>query len=399
MSRRTLGVFALLTLAAWSASPAPMDGQAPSVEPLAWQEASGPLTGITRLFAESRQGTLFAWVQGSIYRSEDDGATWRRCESQPGAGAVAAPWMFTAGDRLYATSAPGQRMYASDDGCASARTIETPPVKGGSGETVTRVDDALLAAYDGPALFRSLDDGRTWTTLVAPAGNEPGLPTHGNQAYLIVSRPLFRSADRGTTWTAVATELTNGLVTGGRHLFALGPSGLMRAPLGGETWTNATADQLTVVTARGANIYVAAFDRIARSSDDGASWTSLPHPGPRYGPFALHEARLGTLLAGSGIGIFRWSKTPGRWTVTGVPGLGVRALASHQGRAFAALTHSFWRSDDAGLTWSVADPEFSGPPRPRPWMARFTRLFATAEGVLHASTDRELVVSRNGGTT
>jgi photosystem II stability/assembly factor-like uncharacterized protein len=399
MSRRLVGAGVGLGLAVASLATTGATRRPPN-EPLSWQPAAGPLTGIARLFVQADSGTVFAWVEGDVYRSRDDGLTWQRCEGLPTSNTSNAPWMFTVGSRLYAIREPGRAMSVSNDECASSQSVALPPGTGRAEESVTSVDGVLLAAYAGPTLFRSEDAGAIWTTLGAPAGYQPRLVAHGGYVYLLASGRLHRSSDRGMTWTPLGGQELRSLITGGRHLFAAGLQGLLRSEDAGRTWNAVIrSSPHEAATAHGGTVYVADRDAIAHSADEGVTWTRIANPSPRHGPFALHRTARGTLLAGKGIGIFRWSGTDERWTLTGVPGRRVQALVAHGGRAYAIVSGALWGSDDAGRTWSRIETSFAGARRPLQWPEAFQRLFLSDDGVLLASTDRALISSTDGGRT
>lgn len=404
MTRPSLAALAPLLLFALppnlAASP-----QAMATAPLAWEASTGPFGGIVRRFAESDHGTIFAWVEGEIYRSRDDGRRWTRCESQPAPprGSVES-WLFTAGDRLYAMSEPGRTYYASRDDCASGEVVAAPPAKATASESVTSVDGVLFAVYGGPAVFRSRDDGVTWAALAAPAGARPRLAAHGSHVYLLASDALYRSADHGSTWTALAPTRVLELVTGGTFLIAVGSDFVRRSRDGGETWPQSLAWPVheagfRAASARGSTTLIAA-SKLARRSDDEAWWTPLPHPTrPRYGPFAVHVTQKNTLLAGTGIGVFRWETPESGWIATGAPGRRLNGLVASAGYVYATSGHSLWRSHDAGRTWTRVETAFASTPSPPNWPHAFARLLWAENTTVHASTDRELISSTDAGST
>ena len=71
----------------------------------------------------------------------------------------------------------------------------------------------VLATYDG-RLYRSVDGGGTWTTIVAPAGagDLELSPTTAGTLLLAAADGLYRSTDHGATFELVAgspSELTS----------------------------------------------------------------------------------------------------------------------------------------------------------------------------------------------
>ena len=368
---------------------------------LTWEASAGPFTGVARQFAESDSGTLFAWVQGEFFRSRDDGAHWTRCESQPATDRPNDPWMFAVGRRLYAMSDPGRALYVSDDECVTSRPLAAPAGSVGFPETVSSVDGLLFAGYRGHGLFRLDDEGRTWTRLDAPSDIQSPVIGDGGQLHLIAAGRHFGSSDTGTTWVVLGGDGVS--MDTEPQRFVAGLARLMRPRDGGLSWAPVRQPPFTLAAAHSRHLNRVATDGIQgiqRSSDDGVTWTSIPSPtDPRYFSSAMHETRTGTLLAATGVGIFRWSGAEAGWRQTGVAGRRLLALAAQRGIAYASFEGTLQRSDDSGLTWSRVEPTFAGTPRPLAWPTTFRRLFPAEDGTLHASTDRQLLSSKDGGRT
>jgi photosystem II stability/assembly factor-like uncharacterized protein len=395
----------------------PMTGYARVIqEPqqaLAWQASAGPFTGIVRAFAEGDGDTLYAWVDAEVFRSRDDGVTWNRCESQPQrpseqaqAPAPADRWFLTSGRRLYASGGYGGFMQASDDECVTWRAVMPPPGQSKRRAQVAAIHGVLFAVYDGATSFTSRDDGQTWIQGALPGGAEARVATRGNSAYLIMSQRLYRSTDSGATWSPLAPEgpQFQSVMTGGNWLYATASGGIWRSQDDGATWVRMLETGVTSATVRGERIYASVFHpaALARSADHGSTWTRLEMPLPGRSAIALLETRRGTLLAGTGRGIFRSTDAGERWIATGVRGHRPKSLVASRGRAYASLTDgSFWESQDAGATWSlITDQAFPGKPRPLQWPAAFWTMLVLDNGErLRAGTDRELVASEDGGRT
>jgi photosystem II stability/assembly factor-like uncharacterized protein len=408
MTRRRLAV--LLLLGTCAAGRHVLYGRQPTTAaPLAWQPAVGPFTGNVKALAESDSGTLFAYVNSELYRSKDDGVSWTRCESQPfsrGGDLVFERWLLTAGRRLYASAASGGPMYVTDDECASSRPIPKPPGADSRRGHVTVVDGVLVAVYDGPVLFASSDEGRTWDQLqtTLPPGIEPRLATRDRALLLILSQQLYRSSDRGRTWNRLAANgpRFSWVVAGGDHLYAAASGGIWRSRDDGLSWQLMFESGLTAATARGSRVYVSVFNAGATTSsfDGGNTWTSGAPPLGRHSANALLETRRGAMLSATGAGIYRSTDRGSSWTATGTQGQPVQSLVAGRGRAYVSIADaSLWTSVDSGLTWSRVAWSRVENPRRFDSATPLSPLFIIDGTQVQGATSRELLVSRDTGIT
>lgn len=376
--------------------------------PLQWQPAVAPFTGNAKALAESDSGTLFAYVHSEIYRSRDDGISWTRCESQPSnrpGDLVFERWLLASGGRLYA-SASGGAMYMTDDECASSRPIPKPPGADTKRWHVTVVDGIIVAVFDGPTLFTSSDEGRTWEPGQSPLpdGIEPRLVTRNGAVFLVLSQQLYRSNDRGRTWSRLAPNgpLFSWVVPGGDRVYAGASGGMWRSTDDGRTWARMFESGLTAATARGARVYASVFNPGAttRSVDGGNTWTQGAPPLRLHSANALLETRRGALLSATGAGIYRSTDRGSSWTATGTLGQHVRSLVAGRGRAYASVADaSLWTSVDSGLTWSRLDWSRVDNPRRFDSPTPLSPLFIIDGTHVRGATIREFLASADAGIT
>jgi photosystem II stability/assembly factor-like uncharacterized protein len=406
MTWRRLAV--LLLLGTCVAGLDPLHSQQPgTAEPLQWQPAVGPFTGNAKALAESDSGTLFAYVNSEIYRSRDDGVSWTRCESQPSnrpGDLVFDRWLLASGRRLYASAASGGPMYVTDDECASSRAIPKPPGADSRRWHVTVVDGILVAALDGPTLFTSSDEGRTWEQGQSPLpdGIEPRLVTRNGAVFLVLSRQLYRSNDPGRSWSRLAPDgpRFSWVVPGGEHVYAAASGGMWRSTDDGRTWARMFESGLTAATATGSRVYVSVFNpgATARSVDGGNTWTHGALPLRLHSANALLETRRGALLAATGAGIYRSTDGAFGWTATGMQGQHVRSLVAGRGRAYASVADaSLWTSVDSGLTWSRVDWTRVDNPRRFDSATPLSPLFIFDGTRVRGATNREFLASADAG--
>ena len=239
--------------------------------------------------------------------------------------------------------------------------------------------DARTAfAADGGAglLFRSTDDGATWSqipgasALLSPnsAIGELFAAVEGNQTVLYAGTRfdgVLRSPDRGETWA----QLDDGLVGEARRirelinyegdLYAGTHNGLYRLPAGAAVWEQvATFPDTGIVfslLADGNRLYAGTTSALY-VSEDGVTWARVPNtPTTVYYDLAA-TGRLIALATESGL----WVGSGETWqqaNVDGAPSTGeINALANtpKAPRTLYAGTSADWvlRSDDEGFNYT-----------------------------------------------
>jgi len=284
---------------------------------------------------------LAAYGTPYIYRSTDDGATWKWI-TKAGSTSV----VLVTETRWLDLSMPGQSMESVDSGqqfhqFASDFSYDEP-----KGTRFVFADDQVGYAFaDGGAPQRTLDGGTHWTRIATPGvqaepspkptGSPIFIPMPGDAALsapstnvvwaLVVSQYLFRSTDQGKTWQqrAWVSNHSAGLIsfvddTNGWALFPGVPGTqcaeqgvqLYRTTDGAATWKLVSVAQYGQISPHGFAFeqckeamyfadnmrgFVGADDptgeTVYRTLDGGVTWTatSLPNP-PGFTPGA---GRLG----------------------------------------------------------------------------------------------------------
>lgn len=243
-------------------------------------------------------------VSGGMWRSADGGATWSK-QTAPGS--------------LHSVTCLAQ----------DRRTGQTATWYYGTGEFLgnSATGGTAAASYRGDGMFKSVDNGLTWTVLSATAnGNPQAFTSHWDFVWNVVVHPttghvyaatynaIMRSQDGGTTWTRVL---------GGGNT---GPYSAM---------TDIQISPTGILYATGSFTTGSAMNGVWRSAD-GATWTNI---NPSFLPATYNRIVIG-IAPSSPTNVYFVAETPGTGT----------------------NNHSFWKFTDGG-SWenrSANIPAFGG---------------------------------------
>ena len=359
-----------------------------------WHQAPGPYSySSLNQMASASNGYLFAvgavGSQGYVYRSTDNGATWK----------LVSPVSFTAAAYAVATDLYGD-VFVGTDGQGLWRSMD-------NGSSWSRTGSALsnqifsistdvngkVYAISGGAIFVSTDKGATWNTYggqstptslmsisVAPSG------------YVFIGQnggtSWYRSTDGGNTWTSLSLWVGGvnpfAFSRSGNIYFASNGNGVYVSTDGGASWNKknsglpvlaygdipaasvALANDDTILVAIDSlasigNGYVPDGVGVYTSTDGGDSWRIVGQYFSKFGATSLLASQDGKYIAGAG-GVFTYSPTTGVWSQTGLPTSSVIALdVTNSGNWLASDSRYLGLevSTDDGNNWTYA----SGFPR------------------------------------
>jgi hypothetical protein len=254
-------------------------------------------------------------------------------------------------------------------------------------------------------LYRSADDGGTWTQVVSWIGVVYSLAVvpNGSGGTSIFAGTwgyyIFVSIDHGATWTQRTAGLPEGFIyalavapngSGGTNIFAgTGQYGVFKSTDGGATWTAANAgisrayvESIAVVPngSGGTNLYAGVLGgSIYRSADNGASWTdtNYPHNTSTFaivtapndkggmdlfaGTFGVNAVYYGSFNPGTGWGVYRLAENSSTWSTanTGLTNGKITSLVVSDTNIFAGTfdggvylsssLHIGWTPINAGM--------------------------------------------------
>jgi choice-of-anchor A domain-containing protein/uncharacterized repeat protein (TIGR01451 family)/TQXA domain-containing protein len=233
------------------------------------------------------------------------------------------------------------------------------------------IDENILAGTWGGNIYRSTDDGETWTKIndgmnAAFIWSIFTDETTGN-IYVGTEQGLFFSNDNGSTWTL--TSLTGYDVRG----IAVAPdgdvyagtwgTGVFKSTDGGSTWTDVSngLDILAIndlVINSSGDIFVATVGGgIYKSTDGGSNWSQL-NVGYAY-IWTLAITSNDEIYAGTyGDGVYYSDDNGASWYKSnyGLPALYVYSLSidSDDNAYISTWANGVYTTNDGGLSWSTA---------------------------------------------
>jgi uncharacterized protein (TIGR03437 family) len=286
----------------------------------------------------------------------------------------------------------------------------------------------LQSSTGARPLWKSVDDGTTWT----PLDNLPFAiplamvvdPANLNTLYeATADLGVFKSLDSGATWTAASSGLAGkdipALAIDPVHpqtLYAAqsvpvanggSSSAVYKTTNGAVNWTLIDSPALAVtqlsVDAQNANIVWEIGSSLRKSSDGGATWNPVTFPGPGVVSMALDPRVSGHLFASSsfifcsfGCGgnvpslPYLYRSVDGGATWIQIPSVPPSSPLLVDGSTNPSTVYDglAYRSVDGGITWSAVTP----PPGESP-----TLLSLDHSGAVYASSSQGLFVSRDHG--
>ena len=334
----------------------------PPGEGLTLYPTNGPWGGVAvNDFAQVGR-TVFAATESGLYRSDDEGQTWR-LSSPEDRKYGSFSHVVTLGQSVFA-GAPGD-LYRSDDSGESWKDI-TPPqsFRRVASFGLATVRDELWAS-DGRTIWFSKDKGESWQTERALG---PGAAPEITGLF-VVRDTLFADASRYDMfwriegWPPRYTPMRFadssgidivGMASLGGELLAATPEGLYQ-PAGSEGWRLAKKPpgdrKITSLTVNDKVVLVGTDDGIYRAEELGSDWEFVGVRGEQV--HVLSAAGTG-LLAGTNTGVYRSDLGGKNWTEASV-GLGsIGKLVSGGGARFTLTSTRVFESFDLGDSWEVA---------------------------------------------
>jgi photosystem II stability/assembly factor-like uncharacterized protein len=282
---------------------------------IAWAETNNGIpSDVTALAAAGGSNRIMVRTTAGVRFSNDGGVTWRRKGFREDYANVML--VTPSGDYFIGTNLGN--LYRSTDGGTTWSVIHPTGSSYIYALGVNR-SGTLLAGMASDQVHRSTDNGATWSA--APAAFS-GYDIYAfafdslQSGYAATTRGIFRTTDNGTSWsTALRTDPSNAIsVDRTGIVYAATTNGLLRSTDGGINWTNPTGGArmytALAVDAQGTLYGATADSGVFRSTDRGSSWSDVSSGLPDTAVSSLAITGDGSLYAGTGMGLFRWSASP-----------------------------------------------------------------------------------------
>jgi photosystem II stability/assembly factor-like uncharacterized protein len=272
---------------------------------------------------------MFTATTNGIFRSDDQGTTWRK----------------------YGSGIPD--------------SVYTTKIQAAGG--------VLFVGTANDGVFRSGDSGETWKKLTLPAQATDSyfgaVLEKGSTLYAGAGKGVLQSKDGGLTWvlTGIGTSFFswfNSLAavgdavftgTNSKGLFLFSREDGTLKPLPDTLMTGAWIRALAGI---GGNLF-AASDKcgVCRTADSGKTWTRVLAPdrfGRNFRPMNMVSVGNSLYLGTDSLGVLRSDDAGGTWmpSGTGFPrSFWVRDIQAGEGGVYAVTDHGLFRSRDGGESW------------------------------------------------
>jgi photosystem II stability/assembly factor-like uncharacterized protein len=334
--------------------------------------------------------TVYAGTTLGLFKSSDDGRTWRHLTFEQVNGLVFDPddartlYLATEHAGVLKSTDTGETVHPVNAGFANHNLTQIT----GDGKRLY-VSSAYEGLYGG--VFVSSDGGLDWTlqanehALLGRNLNSLTAATASNWLYAAAEDAVLRSTDGGKTWAPLAAQPrvlpTSARAQTGRiriyslqtvqadklALLAGTQAGLFRSLNAGVSWTHvsdaalAGLPVLSIYTARRGNrVAVRTTSGLVLSEDLGRTWRPSLLPDSTYYLYdlAIPADPDGPLLAATSRGILQSIDGGSHWNLItdGVPAATVDSVRFHPSRkleAFLVQYGKVYQSMDGGNSWKV----------------------------------------------
>ncbi len=198
---------------------------------------------------------------------------------------------------------------------------------------------------------------------------------------------LYRSTDDGQTWTQ--TPLSTGTIMAvainGSYILAGDAGGIHISYDNGQTWTQTALDFTTVfsIIVDGSNIFVGTQMGLFISSDEAQTWTQLGLNNEVVHSLAITGSNI---FAGTywGNGVYRSTDYGQTWVQTSLDSIGIKSIAANGPNVVAGTwEEGLYYSTNYGETWSHTWALFDVPTL----LCNSTFVFAGSNGVYRSTSD------------
>ena len=291
---------------------------------------------------------------------------------------------FEVSDGLGGTASGAVSITVVDPGATPARWRERHATFGGYVLRMVRDAGGTLYLSASGGVFKSTDDGGTWTSA---KGNLPAWPNNtpiaadpvtAGKVYVWLPDGLYRTLDGGGTWTrlslnmgsgAYAQELSVAPSDANRLYVASWGDYFWRSVDGGETWTRHTSGLSggwsgpAFLTSAGVDpsnadvVYTSPWrGNVFKSTDGGQTWTSVGNAG--FGPGQIHVSATDPMVlytTNESAQLVRSANGGASWSSTSLPSPPSQLkLSPADGNVvYAATNGGVYKTTTGGSPWTL----------------------------------------------
>lgn len=275
--------------------------------------------------------------------------------------------LISRGTTIYACSVGGG-VYRSTDNGGTWKVINTgiPTLDVTS---LAMVDTVLVAGTNRKGVYRSLDNGETWKPVFL---NVPNPNNFNFERFIVASidsivfcgcggQGMRRSLDYGKTWEACDTGRSISHVSSlqiiNSALYSFSGTSVERSSTYGQQWepfpTGGLSPVITSLAMIGTDIYLGATDGIYKSTDNGMHYVPV-NTGIKLLPVTKLASRGRVMYAGTEpSGLHKSDDGGNSWTQLGFKSEGIEAICVQDSILLVSTQKGIYRSTDDGVTWST----------------------------------------------
>ncbi len=336
-----------------------------------WTEVNeGLASAEVHRFAVSDTNIFVIGIDGGVYFSSNYGTTWK--DVSTGLPNRNVSCLAVKGADVFAgTRYPGGVFRTTDNG--STWTTIIPGEGWNTYIPYLAVTESNIFLLRGYALYRAAIDGSDMTYLPVPSPQTMALK--GTDLYIGTHlNGIYKSTDAGVSWTSVSNGLGLGaeslisLFCSGSNIYAgTWSEGIFLSKNEGELWEEANdglqqsvrkLNRVSSLTVTGTDLYAATNGGIARTTDNGLTWTTMNNGLSTRDVVALTVDGTDIFAGTYDGGVFLSTNRGSTWNAvnTGLLSLAAWDIAVSGTNLFAATYGGgVFLSTNKGLTWTAVN--------------------------------------------